>query len=721
MSQTPNRNDSNGSNRPSNDQPEAQPLMPTSPPLETAALNDRATRTQTLRRRPRLDCLRAPEATATTSPHDNDNDLPRPELSNLSIVDDATGCLSEGNHTDTEIPSLHTSISGVTLIDAPVRWQSSETLLVPFVTVASPDSAYEARSEDSLAPGTPVSLARSRDGPVHATTCEVSYHVEEVSNVDDALQESPSLLSLEPESPDEDLQRAHSEGYLSLRHPIQLLRHIVIPRRNSRRRRVDLYPSVESTPQTNAADVSTTLHHQHFGGTLPPLALERVDQRLDNISHLDLDNGTGINTLWNVWREPPTMPSSSDNSSDDDMLPTTAPSLHSARSPALNGEDHPLRSNPPRSSAAHLLPVSPSSFGDNDHDNQEDEEGVPQLPPLDLTSPALSLPLTSTSSLESSPTQSFIFAEIPAPTSTLDDSWNAWLASRSPSQISLPESVASNSSAYFTPPHTPVLPPNYIQDQHRRFQRFYRQDISERGDAGESGEDRDATADSESMRERQRNRERFYLLGTRWRSRVGLGGDGAGDEAGASNSGNERVLFAPTLHKDEMPYLHPPELALSDCLRSCQRNRQVQKPTIDESDMKYWLTGTGSWVQTNESSAAQKIGMKLEAKDVKPSQATDLPPRHSSRSFECGEQHRWNGHGSMNEVERWTGSDADARRSAEAEVDRVRQDSKFEDMNDQEVTEAEGGGASGRAFVRADARNTGEERWKLQFAESLAK
>lgn len=140
-----------------------------------------------------------------------------------------------------------------------------------------------------------------------------------------------------------------------------------------------------------------------------------------------------------------------------------------------------------------------------------------------------------------------------------------------------------------------------------------------------------------------------------------------------------------------MPYLHPPELALSDCLGLCQRNRQVKRPTIDESDMKYWLTGTGSGVQTNESSAAQETGMNREAKDVKPSQTTDLPPRHPSRSFdgsfECGERHRWNGHGSMNEVERWTGSDADARRSAEAEVDRVRQDSKFEDMNDQEVTE----------------------------------
>lgn len=82
--------------------------------------------------------------------------------------------------------------------------------------------------------------------------------------------------------------------------------------------------------------------------------------------------------------------------------------------------------------------------------------------------------------------------------------------------------------------------------------------------------------------------------------------------------------------------------------------------TIDERNIKYWLAGTGSWIQTNEPLSLQEINIGLDANDAKPSPATDLPPGQSSRSFdnrfEGGERHREHGHWSTNEAEGRTGA-----------------------------------------------------------------
>lgn len=133
-----------------------------------------------------------------------------------------------------------------------------------------------------------------------------------------------------------------------------------------------------------------------------------------------------------------------------------------------------------------------------------------------------------------------------------------------------------------------------------------------------------------------------------------------------------------------MPYLCSTELAHSNCIGARQRIEQVQRPTIEDNDISHWLLGMGSWVQTNEPSSAQKISINLEDKDVKPLQTTDLLLIHPSGplpgSFESGEQYRWSGHWSMGEAEWRTGSNADTRRNAEAEVDRVGQDSKLENV-----------------------------------------
>lgn len=134
-----------------------------------------------------------------------------------------------------------------------------------------------------------------------------------------------------------------------------------------------------------------------------------------------------------------------------------------------------------------------------------------------------------------------------------------------------------------------------------------------------------------------------------------------------------------------MPYLYPPELALSDCLRSRQEGEQAEKPGDMKSDINHWLPEIGSWVQTSEISSARRASIDLDDNDVKPPQTTDLPPAHPSGSFdgsfESGEPYRWSGDWSVDEAERRTGSDADTRRSAEAEIDRVRQDSKMEDTD----------------------------------------
>lgn len=541
--------------------------MPTVSLVENAALNEHEAQSPALRRRPRFEQLRAPELIATNSHHDDEHSLPRSEILNPSNGGDAAGILSESHNTAVENPSPHNSLSGVTLVDPPVRWRSSATLFEDTFTISGYESGYEARSEDSLTLEDSGSHIYFGDGRAQTTTDGASYYRQELSP-----NKEQQLFSIAPESHGEALQRIQSEGLLSLRRPIQLLRHIVIPRRNSRRRRVDLYPSVDNSPQTDAVDVAHTLNvRQNVGSTFPAIRLDDVDQRLSDIPPLDLDDGIAdpstSNSLWNIWREIPTIPSSEEDSSSDEFFPTPASSLHSSLSPALNGQDHPLRSNPTRSSADPLLPASPSPssprHNDDDGDGEEEEEEEEdhsQPTPLDLQLPTLPLP----SSPSPPPPQSFTFASLPAPTSTLDASWNAWLASRSPSQISLPESVNSNQSAYFTPLPSPVLTHDYIQEQHRRFQYFYRGELragesgeeerrfdevfyetefwtmghsvshfGERGDGdGDSSGEGGSDSESESLRERRRNREGFYRLGARRRS-------GDGDEE--REAGNETV------------------------------------------------------------------------------------------------------------------------------------------------------------------------------------
>lgn len=609
MSQTPNRNDGNGKNKmsrrasitracknilrrsqPSSAVAEAQPLMSTTPTLEHTACSDREAQSQTLCRRSRSGSLRAPELTSTIkSTYDDNHNLARSELPTPSNVVEAAGTSSESRHTCTENPSLHTSISGDTLFHTPVSWRSSETLVVPFVAIADPDSGYEAVFEDSLLMQASTSHTRLSSERVQTTKYGISYNVQEINDMRDEGEELLPLDVMEIESNNEALHRTQSESILSLRHPIQLLRHIVIPRRNSRRRRVDLYPSVDSTPRTIAADASQALTaHRDIGDTPSSSDLNDMDQRLSSIPSLlldeDLADSSRSKALWGVWREPRTIPSSSEDSDSDDIFPTPDSSLQLALSPALNGEDHPLRSNPPRSSADPLLPVSPSSPSDDeDHDGEDgDEENFYALNPLDLPSSTLSLFLTSTPSLESSPAHPSPFASLPAPASTLDASWNAWLASLPPSQISLPESEDSNRSAYFTPSHSPVLSGDYIQQQHRRFLQIYRQDeanscislhgsrlndILTENDGITSGrsesdineqslgdEEGNSESESESMRIRERNRRGFYLLGARRRSGdgVGVGGDGNADSRSGNDMGSSSSdsLFGDSLFGD---------------------------------------------------------------------------------------------------------------------------------------------------------------------------
>ncbi|TID22936.1 hypothetical protein E2P81_ATG02062 [Venturia nashicola] len=533
--------------------------MPATLPFQSAALNDHATDTSTLRPRPQLGHLRAQQPSPINPLPSNEGEPLTSEVPHPSRSDDAAGPFLESHRTDTYNSSLHTSTSGVTLVHPPVRWRSSESLLVPFITIASPDSDCEAESEDNFTPQIALSHACSDIEREQITAYRMSYHVQEVRDVhEEGEATSRPLFSLETQSHNEVIQRSHCESLLSLRHPIQLLRHIVIPRRNSRRR-ADLYPSVDSTPQIDAADVSHVYNaSRNIGGPLVSSVLDTVDQRLRTISHLDLDNGADTNNLWNAWRDPPTIASSSEEEYSSDENVPTPPSLHSSLSSALDGEDHPLQSNPPRRSADPFLPLSPSSTVDGD-----DESDQPSLTLLELPSPTRSLLLISSSFLDSSTAQSFTFAKVPAPASTLDASWNAWLASRTPSQISPPESVNSNRSAYFTSSHSLVLPHDHIQQQHRSFQHLYLQDYRRvsltgrrltsvfdesefrtsgrsRSDVSEerdNGEDEDSESKVEPMRIREGNRTGFYLLGARRRSEDGI--RVVGDENADSGSGNE--------------------------------------------------------------------------------------------------------------------------------------------------------------------------------------
>jgi hypothetical protein len=97
-------------------------------------------------------------------------------------------------------------------------------------------------------------------------TAHAKQPLREANKRPDALRPEDSTVLKRPTRVP---QRSTSECYSSLRRPLQFFRHIVLPRRNSRGHRQDVYPSDDSArplhPRPNAAGVSTLIDEMNAG------------------------------------------------------------------------------------------------------------------------------------------------------------------------------------------------------------------------------------------------------------------------------------------------------------------------------------------------------------------------------------------------------------------------------------------------------------------------